>query len=273
MHTHKGEMILRIAVAASDDAAAEVLTKALQRAFPQGAVAVFHEIEALLSDVHTHATDMVLMDSTLCEQDREKVTKQLKTCNPNIDIIFVRGMYESSAAAFAAKEWILLPASCAQAQHEHAPPKINEQPHILLYVQCFGNFEVFQADRSRLHFKRKKSKELFAYLVYRRGAACSNAEIASILFEDDDYSLKRQQYLQKIIAFMTETLAQAQAESVIIRNRGNISVDITRIQCDYYRFIEHDSDAARAWSGEFMTQYSWAEPTAGYIAETMEKEN
>ena len=130
---------------------------------------------------------------------------------------------------------------------------------------------MFKTDRTRLNFKRKKSKELFAYLVYRRGAACSNAEIAGILFDDDDYSLKRKQYLQKIISFMIETLAEVSADDVIIRNRGNISVDINRIQCDYYRFIENDSNAQRAWSGEFMTQYPWAEPTAGYISGAYEK--
>ena len=70
---------------------------------------------------------------------------------------------------------------------------------------------------------------------------------------------------------MIETLAEVSADDVIIRNRGNISVDINRIQCDYYRFIENDSNAQRAWSGEFMTQYSWAEPTAGYISGAYEK--
>ena len=46
-----------------------------------------------------------------------------------------------------------------------------------LRVQCFGNFEVFYQGRP-LEFSRSKSKELFAYLVFRRGAACSIKECA-----------------------------------------------------------------------------------------------
>lgn len=212
--------------------------------------------------------DIVFVDINLCGGEMEKISSRFKDSNPKTDIVFVTGMNGDDITC-SIDEWLLSP--IFGGEQKESEPKDEIKHEILLYVQCFGNFDVFKTDRTRLNFKRKKSKELFAYLVYRRGAACSNAEIAGILFEDDDYSLKRQQYLQKIISFMIETLVEVSADDVIIRNRGNISVDINRIQCDYYRFIENDGNAQRAWSGEFMTQYSWAEPTAGYISGAYEK--
>ena len=48
-----------------------------------------------------------------------------------------------------------------------------------LRVQCFGNFEVFFGGLP-LKFARSKTKELFAYLVNRRGAVCTVRELSLI---------------------------------------------------------------------------------------------
>lgn len=259
---------MRVVAALSEDFAVKALTDSIKRAFGQAALAVFNDIGEASDYCSVCETDIAFVDVNLCGGEMEKISSRFKDSNPKTDIVFVTGMSEDDITD-SVGEWLLSPILAGE---QKVPERNDEIKHeILLYVQCFGNFDVFKRDRTRLNFKRKKSKELFAYLVYRRGAACSNAEIAGILFDDDDYSLKRQQYLQKIISFMIETLAEVNADDVIIRNRGNISVDINRIQCDYYRFIENDSNAQRAWSGEFMTQYSWAEPTAGYISGAYEK--
>lgn len=70
---------------------------------------------------------------------------------------------------------------------------------------------------------------------------------------------------------MIEALAEVYAEDIVIRNRGSISLNIQKIQCDYYSFIKNDGELIREWAGEFMTQYSWAEPVAGYISREFEK--
>lgn len=263
---------MRVAAVLSENFAVKALTDAIKRAFGQAVLAVFNDIGEALEYCSVFKTEITFFDTALCDTEFENVSKLFKDRNPKTDIVFVTGMNEGEFS-FSDGSWLLSPLAAEPAKKEPESPDEKWKPDILLYVQCFGNFDVFKTDRTRLNFKRKKSKELFAYLIYRRGAACSNSEVAGILFDDDDYSLKRQQYLQKIISCMTETLAEVGADDVVIRNRGNISVDINRIQCDYYRFIENDGNAQRAWSGEFMTQYSWAEPTAGYISETYEKTN
>ena len=55
-------------------------------------------------------------------------------------------------------------------------------------------------------------------------------------------------------------------EDVIIKGRNCISVDPEKIDCDYYRFLAGDTTVANAFTGEFMTQYSWAEPTAAVLS-------
>ena len=54
-----------------------------------------------------------------------------------------------------------------------------------LRVQCFGYFEVFWKGEP-LMFGRRQTKELFAYLIDRKGSACTSEEIAAALWEDEN---------------------------------------------------------------------------------------
>ena len=47
-----------------------------------------------------------------------------------------------------------------------------------LQVHCFGHFEVFYNDKPVI-FKRKQTKELFAFLVDRQGSAATASDINS----------------------------------------------------------------------------------------------
>lgn len=57
-------------------------------------------------------------------------------------------------------------------------PEPSVQP---LRVQAFGNFEVFYKGQP-VHFSRSRTKELFAYLIDRRGAGSTMGELISILW-------------------------------------------------------------------------------------------
>jgi two-component SAPR family response regulator len=66
---------------------------------------------------------------------------------------------------------------------ESMEQKGSENEPEALRVQCFGNFEVFWKGKPLL-FARRQTKELFAYLVDRKGASCTMGEIGCALWED-----------------------------------------------------------------------------------------
>ena len=129
----------------------------------------------------------------------------------------------------------------------------------LLKVQCFGNFDVFTPDGTPVHFERSRSKEVFAYLVHRSGSSCTIKEIAAALFEDEPYDLKQQAYIQKIISAMMKSLRKCNAADVVFKKYNSLSVNTSKLDCDYYRFAELDAGAVNAYANEYMSQYYWAD--------------
>lgn len=133
-----------------------------------------------------------------------------------------------------------------------------------LRVQTFGNFEVFY-DGKPVHFSRSRTKELFAYLIDRRGAGSTMGELISVLWEGrpDTDSVRSQ--LRSLITDLRNTFRQLDEKSIIIKQRDLIAVDPDRVDCDYYRFLAGDKGAVNAFRGEYMSNYSWAETTVGAL--------
>ena len=120
-----------------------------------------------------------------------------------------------------------------------------------VYVQCFGNFEVF-VNKEALHFDSAKTKELFAYLVDRNGAVCSNGEIIAALWDDDGdhYS-----YLKKCKKDLINVLTKVGCENIIVSHWGSIGVNREKFTCDYYQWLDGTANGINAYHGEYMLQY------------------
>ena len=133
-----------------------------------------------------------------------------------------------------------------------------------LCVRCFGNFDVFFHDRP-LVFRRSKTKELLAYLVDREGAACTAEEIINALWEESGDVKNLKSYLRALTKDLRDTLASVGMEAALIREHNQWAILKKLLDCDYYRLLEGDVEAASDYHGEYMNQYSWAEQTAARL--------
>ena len=136
---------------------------------------------------------------------------------------------------------------------------------VRLQVHTFGNFEVFYRGIPVL-FNRNKSKELLAYLVDRRGASVSTAEACAILWEEKEYNFSLQRQYQTVVSDLMKVLKKYNCPHVIYRTRNSISVRVSELDCDLYKLMEGDTKMMMQYRGEYMSNYSWAEVTAGYLA-------
>ena len=195
---------------------------------------------------------------------------RIKQLSPRTRIVFVTAYSEYALEAFRvhANGYILKPMNAMRVQEEvrEAAKQENIEPEPgKLEIRCFGNFEVFWKGKPLL-FARRQTKELLAYLIDRKGASCTTEEIAAALWEDYTNEKNTKAQLRILISDLRHTLANIGQEDIVVRSRGQIAVMADQVDCDYYRMLQGDMDAVNAYRGEYMSQYSWAELTAGQLA-------
>lgn len=141
---------------------------------------------------------------------------------------------------------------------------LEEDRPVRLRVQTFGNFEVFWKEQP-VRFERSKTRELFAYLIDRRGARSTMGELVSVLWEGRPDTAGLRSQLRSLITDLRATFRTLGAEEVVVKGRDYIAVDPSRVDCDYYRYLAGEKAARSAFRGEYMSNYSWAEITVGSL--------
>ena len=233
------------------------LTEAVKKALPNESdflpytnpVLAWEENKETPVDIAFLDVDMPVINGIL-------LAKKLKTVNPQVNVIFVTAYNEYALDAYKlhASGYVTKPVNLEKIQEEldglRYPVEMKSTKK--LQVKCFGNFEVF-AGGVPVKFSRKKSKELFAYLIDREGAAVNVNELNAILWEEDKKS-----YFRNLIADIQASLKAVDAEDVFIKRRNECFVDVNKIDCDAYEYRKDNPDAIRMYRGEYMAQYSWA---------------
>jgi len=104
-------------------------------------------------------------------------------------------------------------------------------------------------------------------LIDRRGTTVTTAEACAILWEDKEYNFSLQRQFQTVVSELIKSLKVYKAEQLISRRRNCLSVDVSYLDCDYYKLINGDPAVAGQYNGEYMSNYSWAEDTAGFLSQ------
>jgi len=184
------------------------------------------------------------------------LAKKLKTVNPQVNVIFVTAYddYARDAYKMHVSGYVTKPVTAAKIKEEIDGLRypVELPPQRRLQVKCFGNFEVF-AGGVPLKFARSKSKELFAYLVDREGAAVNVNELNAILWDEDKKS-----YFRNLVADIQATLKAVGAEDVFFKRHNECYIDPNKIDCDAYEYKKNNLSAIRLYRGEYMAQYDWA---------------
>lgn len=135
-----------------------------------------------------------------------------------------------------------------------------------LVVKCFGNFEVY-VDQEPVRFRLHRTKELLAYLIDRHGRMISNNEICSVLWNSENH----QSYFKELRRDLESTMEQYGFGNLVLRKKGLMGLNLTEIDCDYYRWEKQEKGSKKLFQGEYMSQYGWAEYKLGMIMHHLTK--
>ncbi|MCR5785099.1 MAG: response regulator [Eubacterium sp.] len=249
------------------------LTNAIMEALPDSETNGFRDPKEALSYAKNNEVDIAFLDVEMRGIDGIALAKELKDINPSINIIFVTGFseYALDALKMHASGYLEKPVSKDDILEEinnlRNPLEKTDSsvmPESRIRVQTFGNFDVF-IDNKPVTFKRARSKEILAYLIDKNGSNVGRPELASILWEDEEYDRSLQKQLQIYISELFKCLRDNEIEDIIIRSSGIMCVDPTKFVCDYYSFLKGEKWALNQYHGEYMSNFSWAEFTNGYL--------
>lgn len=244
------------------------LVKTLKRVEPAAEVAAFTHPAEALDYLGQAGVDIAFLDVEMEEINGVSLAKSCKERCPYVNIIFVTGhsQYMNEAFKLHASGYLMKPVRerdlRAEIDNLRFPPAA--APARRVRVQTFGHFEVF-VDGKPLDFPRAKSKECLAYLIDRKGARVTVAEIASVLWEDKTDDSATQNNAHQVIFTLMKALKDAGIEDIVLKSRRELAIDTAKVDCDYYAATAGDGAGLSAFTGEYMTNYSWAEYTLGEL--------
>ncbi len=240
------------------------LVSAVREADPDAEVTACASAEEVLALSDLGSYQVAFIDIDMPGKNGIQLARELKVLQPTLNIVFATGYGEYMADAFElhSSGYLMKPITPDKVRKE-----LEDLRHPLTWssagrivVQCFGDFEVF-VDGEPLPFERAKTKELFAYLVDRRGATCTMGDIEAVFWEDRAGSTSQRSYIRTLVADMRATFESRGLGDVVVKHRGVVGIRQDAIECDYYAFLAGDPIAIAAFRGEYMRQYSWAEMT------------
>lgn len=253
-----------IAIAVDDEVLMLGALVAAVEASPDiASVTKFSDCESALEYAQNNPIDIAFLDINMRGMGGLALAERIVAARPGCKIVFCTGYEEYAISAFKlhASGYLMKPISAEDVQGEIDNIKGVRAQEKLLTVKCFGDFEVY-AKNEKVVFKRLKSKELFAFLIDRKGAGMTAKQICAVLFPDDTDDTKNSSYLRQLVMDLKNTLKSVGAERVLCHESPCYRVDTSLIKCDYISYLETGKPE---FHGEYMTQYSWAEDTCAML--------
>ena len=254
--------------------ALELMKQALEEVAGGATVYLCRDVRSALQVATDHKIDVAFLDIHMPEMNGVELARQLKLLNPKVNIVFATGFseYMKEGIDLRMSGYVLKPVTpvAVRTELENLRHPIEWSNEKRIKILTFGNFDVF-IDGAPLKFERKQAKEILAYLVDKRGTSATYPELAAMLWEDEEYDRTKQKNLQVYIASLVKSLHAVEVKDLILKNRQGILLNTRIVDCDYYRFLEGDVRAINSFTGQYMSAYSWAEFTVGYLENQMQK--
>ena len=254
---------MRILLADDEKHALKYLFDCLTELRPEAELVSFDRSDEALEYIKKDAAfDVAFLDISMPVINGVELAKELKKQNPTINIVFCTAheQYAMDAVKLHVSGYVCKPYVKDDIERElnnllHPIESASQENGDGLVVRCFGMFDAF-FNGEPLAFKRKKTKELFAYLIDKMGAALSPREICADILENNSPD-----YLRKLTQELSKVLKSVGAEKVFVKKYKEYYIVPKLLKCDYYDYLGGDPKAVRSFRGEYMSQYSWAEST------------
>ena len=131
-------------------------------------------------------------------------------------------------------------------------------------IRTFGYFDVFVGD-TPIAFRNKKSKELLALLVDRKGGYITSEEAIGFLWEDEPANTLTLSRYRKVALRLKSTLEEYGITDIVEAVDGKRRIVMEKVECDLYNYLSGKEEYSQLFKGSYLTNYSWGETTLGEL--------
>ncbi len=247
----------------------ETIMEYVTEFYPSAEFVAYSKVSDVLADTQIENTDIAILDIQMPGNiNGINLGEMLRQRNRRIKLLYCSGYSNYAIDAFKmhANGYLEKPIRkddlMREIEYVMQMPVWSESKKP--YIHTFGNFDLFVNNRPVM-FKRNKSKEILAYCTDREGSWVTNRELAAVLWEESCMDLALSRYITVLSRDLVIDLENVGAEHIVERQRGKLRLLKDEVVCDYYDYMGGDELAIDQFHYEYMSQYSWAETTLGYL--------
>lgn len=233
-------------------------------------IKTFTGTDTLFDFLNKNHVDIIFLDIS-ARIDGLKIGAQIRKQSYNIAIIYISSTPAHAVEAFKvyAQGYILKPFN-----PKDIYDAIDNAKHMLMFSKritavTFGNFDVF-ANGKVLHFSRTKSKELLALLIDRCGGEITLNDVIEIILNLSPNSMEARQLARKVVSTLKKDLEYYGILDICSFKYGVYAINPSVLDCDLYKLLEGNKDAAESFTGDYMLQYPWAKQSLPKIIASKE---
>lgn len=220
----------------------------------------FQSGEEALDFARENTVDVAFLDMEMPGIHGLGLAKAIKELDSEIRVVFVTafGQYALEAFGVDATGYLLKPYTASDIRKELAKCTYKHLPSHRLVVQTIPKFSV-TVDGSPLRLPGGKTREMLALFIDRGEHGFNIGEAISCLWPDRPADAGTQSLCRMTLKRLTDTLKSAGVDNILLKNENRRYIKTDEIECDLYRILAGDKQAARRYNGEYMSEYDWAE--------------
>ncbi len=224
-------------------------------------VAQFQDAEEAISYAKENIFELALLDVCLPGMNGIELAVRLREMHPGLLVVFISAFddYIRNFNEIGGDYYILKPYKKETLQ------MMAEKMSLLadrlkknIYIQMFGRFNVLK-DGMPIKISGK-TKEILALIASRRGKEISNEEIYSIVWENREYNNKSMKVYYNALSRLKHALDEADANELLISAPRGQMLNTSVCDCDYFSWLDKNTENKERFEGEFLSEYSWGEP-------------
>lgn len=227
---------------------------------------LFENGEGALDYAGTHTVDVAFLDMEMPGLHGLALALKLREICANTRVIFVTAFsqYAMDAWKVHATGYVLKPYTAEDIRSELDKCVFHPLPSQRIVIQTIPTLAI-TVDGKPVHISGAKAREMFALLVERADSGITTGEGISYLWPERSNDGGTQSLFRMTYKRLSDTLEEAGIGHIITSSDNRRYIRVEEVDCDLYRILSGDRQAACKYDGQYLQEYSWAEERNGQL--------